>query len=94
MPTDHRATLARIKRFDQLIAYLRDEMGWPIRQDSFEEVDDLFFALEGVLGDQQPDGAARRGNGVHVEFHGGCLLPPATAPCAVTRRRYVSLRTD
>lgn len=25
MPTDHRAVLARIKRFDQLVAYLRDE---------------------------------------------------------------------
>ena len=34
MPTDHRAALAKIKRFDQLIAYLRDEMGWPIAQDS------------------------------------------------------------
>jgi hypothetical protein len=43
MPTDHRAALARIKRFDQLIAYLRDEMGWPIARDSFEDVDDLFF---------------------------------------------------
>src|SRR5216684_641589 len=43
MPTDHRAVLARIKRFDQLIAYLRDEMGWPIARDSFEDVDDLFY---------------------------------------------------
>jgi hypothetical protein len=43
MPTDHRAALATIKRFDQLIAYLRDEMGWPIARDSFEEVDDLFY---------------------------------------------------
>jgi SOS-response transcriptional repressor LexA len=43
MPTDHRATLASIKRFDQLIAYLRDEMGWPIARDSFEDVDDLFY---------------------------------------------------
>lgn len=43
MPTDHRAMLARIKRFDQLIAYLRDEMGWPIARDSFEDVDDLFY---------------------------------------------------
>ena len=34
MPTDHRAMLARIKRFDQLIAYLRDEMDWPIERDS------------------------------------------------------------
>ena len=40
MPTDHRAKLATIKRFDQLIAYLRDEMGWPIARDSFEDVDD------------------------------------------------------
>src|ERR1700730_4551603 len=43
MPTDHRTALAKVKRFDQLIAYLRDEMGWPIVQESFEDVDDLFY---------------------------------------------------
>jgi len=43
MQIDHRAELSKIKRFDQLIAYLRDEMGWPIAQDSFEDVDDLFY---------------------------------------------------
>ena len=43
MPTDHRAALANVKRFDQLIAYLRDEMGWPIDRDSFDDVDDLFY---------------------------------------------------
>ncbi len=43
MSTDHRTALAKIKRFDQLIAYLRDEMGWPIARDSFEDVDDLFY---------------------------------------------------
>ena len=43
MPTDHRSALASIKRFDQLIVYLRDEMGWPIARDSFEDVDDLFY---------------------------------------------------
>ena len=43
MPIDHRAALAAIKRFDQLIRYLRDEMGWPIARDSFEDVDNLFF---------------------------------------------------
>ena len=43
MSTDHRAALASITRLDQLIAYLRDEMGWPISQNSFEEADDLFF---------------------------------------------------
>ena len=43
MATDHRAALARIRRFDQLIAYLRDEMGWPIARDSFDDVDDLFY---------------------------------------------------
>lgn len=43
MPTDHRTALAKVKRFDQLIAYLRDEMGWPIARDSFEDVDDLFY---------------------------------------------------
>lgn len=43
MPTDHRAQLAAIRRSDQLIAYLRDEMGWPIARDSFDDVDDLFY---------------------------------------------------
>lgn len=38
MATDHRAELARIHRFDQLIRYLRDEMGWPIASDDFEEL--------------------------------------------------------
>src|SRR6185295_4141259 len=39
MPTDHRSKLASIKRFDQLVAYLRDEMGWPITNGhSFEDL--------------------------------------------------------
>ena len=38
MPTDHRERLARIRRFDQLVAYLRDELGWPIDADDFEEL--------------------------------------------------------
>jgi hypothetical protein len=43
MPTDHRTQLAAIRRFDQLIAYLRDEMDWPIARDFFDDVDDLFY---------------------------------------------------
>lgn len=43
MPSDHRERLARIRRFDQLVAYLRDEMDWPISRDSFEDEDDLFY---------------------------------------------------
>jgi hypothetical protein len=35
---DQRARLAAIKRFDQLVAYLRDEMDWPIEGDDFEEI--------------------------------------------------------
>ena len=38
MPTDHRERLALIRRFDQLVAYLRDELGWPIDSDDFEEL--------------------------------------------------------
>ena len=38
MSTDHRTRLANIKRFDQLIAYLRNEMSWPINEDSFEDI--------------------------------------------------------
>ncbi len=38
MATDHRERLARIRRFDQLVAYLRDELGWPIDSDDFDEL--------------------------------------------------------
>jgi len=38
MTIDHRERLARIRRFDQLVAYLRDELGWPINSDDFEEL--------------------------------------------------------
>ena len=38
MSTDQRAALARIRRFDQLIAYLRDELDWPIGADDFEDL--------------------------------------------------------
>ena len=38
MPTNHRERFARIRRFDQLVAYLRDELGWPIDSDDFEEL--------------------------------------------------------
>jgi hypothetical protein len=43
MPTDHRAELQKIRTFPSLIRYLRDEMGWPIDQNSFDDVDDLFY---------------------------------------------------
>ena len=46
MPTDHRAALAAIKRFDQLIAFLRDEMDWPIVSDDFEELTFEYSAEE------------------------------------------------
>ena len=35
--TRYRDELARIRRFDQLIAFLRDRMDWPIGSDDFEE---------------------------------------------------------
>ena len=38
MPTDHREHLARIRSFTQLIVYLRDDLGWPIASDDFEEL--------------------------------------------------------
>lgn len=46
MVTDHRTQLARINRFDQLIRYLRDEMGWPIASDDFEEITFEYTAEE------------------------------------------------
>jgi len=38
MANHHRRELARIKRFDQLVAYLRDEMDWPIEGEHFEDL--------------------------------------------------------
>ena len=39
MPTpDRRSQLAEIKSFPQLVKFLRDEMGWPISSDDFEEL--------------------------------------------------------
>jgi hypothetical protein len=43
MPTDHHAELQKIRTFPSLVRYLRDEMGWPIDQNSFEDDDDLFY---------------------------------------------------
>ena len=41
MTSDQRKKLSEIKQFKQLIAYLRDEMGWPIKSDS--EFDELTY---------------------------------------------------
>ena len=38
MSTDYRTRLANIKRFNQLIDYLRNEMSWPINEDNFEDI--------------------------------------------------------
>ena len=46
MTTHHRTTLATIKRFDQLIAFLRDGMDWPIVSDDFEELTFEYSAEE------------------------------------------------
>lgn len=43
MATSHRAELQQIRTFPQLIRFLRDEMGWPIES---EEYDDLVFDYE------------------------------------------------
>ena len=44
MLTNHRERLAGIRRFDQLVAYLRNELGWPIVSDDFEALpEDLTF---------------------------------------------------
>ncbi len=38
MPTDQRAALREIRTFPSLIKYLRDQMGWPIETESFEDL--------------------------------------------------------
>ena len=48
MPIDHRARLARIRRFDQLVAYLRDELDWPLASEDFEDL--TFDYTPGELG--------------------------------------------
>ena len=46
MTTDYRTTLPSIRRFDQLIAFLRDEMDWPIVSNDFEELTFEYSAEE------------------------------------------------
>ena len=38
MSNDHRKRLAGIRRFDQLVTYLRKELGWPIGSDDFDDI--------------------------------------------------------
>ena len=38
MATNPRERLARIRRFDQLVAYLRDDLDWPIGSGDFQEL--------------------------------------------------------
>ena len=38
MAINQRERLAQIRRFDQLVAYLSDELGWPIGSDDFEDL--------------------------------------------------------
>jgi len=38
MPVNHREELKEIRTFPSLVKYLRDEMGWPIEGESFEEI--------------------------------------------------------
>ncbi len=46
MAKDHRAVLAGITHFNQLLVYLRDEMGWPIERDDFEDLTFEYSAEE------------------------------------------------
>jgi predicted helicase len=47
MTSEQRKQLSEIKQFKQLIAYLRDEMGWPIKSDSkFDELTYEYTATE------------------------------------------------
>ena len=53
MPTEHRERLARIRRFDQLVAYLRDELDWPIHSDDFDDL--TFEYTPEELGDRREE---------------------------------------
>src|SRR4051812_25514263 len=43
MTENHRQRLAQVRRFEDLVAYLRSELGWPIESASFEDLDEDFF---------------------------------------------------
>ena len=46
MTINHRKELANIRWFDQLVAYLRDKLDWPINSDDFEELTFEYTAEE------------------------------------------------
>jgi SOS-response transcriptional repressor LexA len=46
MATDHRAELAAIRSFDQLVVYLRDRLDWPIGAADFEDLTFEYTAEE------------------------------------------------
>jgi len=46
MATGHRRQLREIRTFRQLVAYLRDELGWPIGSDDFEDLTFAYTAEE------------------------------------------------
>jgi len=55
MSVNRRDQLKSIRTFPSLIKYLRDEMGWPISRESFEDEEELFYdytaAELGITGD-------------------------------------------
>ena len=38
MPNDYRNQLPAIRRFDQLVAFLRDELNWPLEDASWDDI--------------------------------------------------------
>ena len=46
MPGDLRSRLARIRRFDQLVAFLRDKLDWPIGRANFQDLTFDYTAAE------------------------------------------------
>ena len=54
-----RKRLKEIQSFPALVKYLRDDLGWPVNQDSFDDLDEITFDWEADELGIDPDQAAK-----------------------------------
>ena len=59
MAANHRDTLRSVRTITQLVAYLRDELEWPIDHDDMDDIDDLVFDINPVQLGLKPDVVAK-----------------------------------
>jgi hypothetical protein len=59
MATNHRDTLRNVRSIKQLVAYLRDELEWPIEHDDMDDISDLVFDVNPTQLGLKPDVVAK-----------------------------------